>query len=112
MADLLVSVHVAFILFAVFGGLLVLVRRWWIWLHVPALAWGVAVEAFGLVCPLTAWEQRYRTYDGSFVERYVLPVLYPENLTRPDQFTLAAALFVFNAAVYFGVWRKYRRAVN
>ena len=104
MADLLVIIHLGFVAFVVFGGLLVLVRRWWMWLHLPALAWGAAVEVFGLFCPLTVWEQQYRTYDGGFIERYVLPVLYPEDLTRPDQYVLAALLVLFNAGVYTAVF--------
>ena len=55
-ADGLVLFHLLFILFVLFGGLLVLKWRHLIWWHLPAAAWGVAVEVFHLPCPLTHWE--------------------------------------------------------
>lgn len=115
MADLVVLVHLAFVLFVVLGGLLAL--RWpqWIWVHVPAAVWGVAIEAFGWICPLTPLENDLRrkagdaAYEGGFVEHYVLPVLYPAELTREIQWALAALVVLVNAVVY-GVWIARRRS--
>lgn len=117
-ADALVLVHLAFILFVMLGGLLV--WRWprLCWLHVPAVAWGIMVEALHLTCPLTPWENQLRRaagdagYTGSFVEHYLLPVIYPAGLTPQIQLVLAALVVLFNASVY-GVllwrWCKHSR---
>lgn len=115
LADLVLLVHLAFVGFVVLGGLLVL--RWsrWAWLHLPAAVWGVAIEAFGWICPLTPLEQDLRrkaggaAYEGGFVEHYVLPVLYPADLTREIQWALAAFVVVVNVVVY-GVWIVRRRS--
>lgn len=112
-ADALVLVHLAFILFVMLGGLLV--WRWprLCWLHLPAVAWGIVVEARHLTCPLTPWENQLRRaagdagYTGSFVEHYLLPVIYPAGLTPQIQLVLASLVVLVNASVY-GVllWRR------
>lgn len=119
LADAVVLVHFAFVLFVVLGGLLVL--RWprTAWVHLPAAVWGVLIEAFGWICPLTPLEIDLRrkagqaAYDGGFVEHYVLPVLYPAGLTREVQWILAGLVLGVNAVVY-GVWivRRRRRAAR
>lgn len=111
-ADAVVLAHGAFLLFVVFGGLLVL--RWW-WmalLHAPAAVWGVLVEAAGWMCPLTPLEVGLRIaageagYGGGFVAHYLLPAIYPAGLTRSIQFALAAFVLAVNAAVYAAVLRR------
>ncbi|HEX2254539.1 MAG TPA: DUF2784 domain-containing protein [Thermoanaerobaculia bacterium] len=116
LADLLVVVHLGFVVFVVLGGLLVL--RWprVAWAHLPAALWGAGIEVTGGVCPLTPWENRLRAlggesgYAGGFVEHYLLPVLYPGALTREVQLVLATFVVVVNVAVYAVVWRRRRRA--
>jgi hypothetical protein len=106
LAGAVVALHLAFVLFVVLGGLAV--RRWprLAWLHLPAAAWGVWIEASGGICPLTPLENHLRQlgsepgYRGGFVEHYLLPALYPEGLTRTVQFVLAAAVLAINAAAY------------
>ena len=106
LADLVVLLHSGFILFALLGGLAAMKRPRIAWLHVPALAWAVAVEAAGWICPLTPLERHLRlaagqtAYAGGFVEHYLVPILYPGSLTRADQLLLALALLLFNAVVY------------
>lgn len=108
-ADLLLVLHLAFVLFVALGGLLVI--RWpaAVWLHVPAAAWGAAVEAFGWICPLTPLEDDLRARagqpvdSGDFIARTVLPLLYPEGLTREAQIVLAAAVLVGNLALYANI---------
>lgn len=105
-ADLLLLLHLAFVVFVAVGG--VLVVRWprAAWAHLPAAAWGTAVEAFGWMCPLTPLEDHFRHLagqsagPGDFIARTVVPVLYPEGLTRDAQLTLAAATIVVNLAIY------------
>lgn len=111
-ADGLVLFHLLFILFVLFGGLLVLKWRPLIWWHLPAAAWGVSVEVFHLICPLTEWENRMRLaagqtgYGGGFIEHYVWPVIYPAGLTPAIQLGLGAVVLVINVGVYFRVWRR------
>lgn len=113
LADFVVVVHLAFVVFVVLGGLLVLRRGWVAWLHVPAAVWGALIELFGWICPLTPLEQWLRRrageagYQGGFVEHYLLPILYPGELTREIQVMLGVAVLVLNLAVYGRVlWRR------
>ena len=115
LADAIVVAHLAFAVFAVCGGLLVLWRRWVAWVHVPAAAWAVFVEVSGRVCPLTPLENRLRalagraTYSGDFVERYLIPVLYPPDLRRDIQVALGVLVLAANVAVYVYAWRRAAR---
>ena len=105
-ADLVLVIHAAFILFVVFGGLLVI---WWPriapW-HLAAMAWGAVVMAFGWICPLTPLENMLRpiaghaSYRGGFIDHYIGALIYPPGLTRSVQIFLAAALIIGNAVVY------------
>jgi hypothetical protein len=115
LADLLVVVHFAFVLFVAAGGLLVL--RWprLAWLHLPAAIWGAWIEFSGGICPLTPWEQTLRarageaSYTGDFVSHYILPVLYPAGLTRGAQLVLGVLVVALNLAIYRTVLSRGRR---
>jgi len=106
LADLVVGLHLAFVLFVVLGGLLVPRWRWIAWLHVPAALWGAWVELAGWVCPLTPLENWLRRragcegYQGGFVEYYLHPLLYPSALTRTTQILLGLLVIGINVAVY------------
>lgn len=108
--------HLAFVLFVVFGALLVARWRGLAWLHLPAAAWGFFVEASGRGCPLTHWENLLRMraglegYDESFVAHYLLPLLYPGSLTRELQLGLAAGVVVVN--LFFYSWAFLRPAAR
>jgi Protein of Unknown function (DUF2784) len=116
LADAVVMLHLCFILFVVFGGLLVLRWRWVAWVHLPAAAWGALVEIAGWICPLTPLEIAFRraagsaAYDTSFVERYLVPIIYPSALTREVQIALGVLVLGLNVGVY-GVawWRRFGR---
>jgi hypothetical protein len=115
LADLTLCLHVGFVLFVIFGGLLVLRWRWIAWLHLPAATWGAVVEFTGWICPLTPLENWLRTqggkasYQSDFIAQYLLPVLYPEDLTRNLQLLLGTGVVVLNAAVYVWLWRRHAR---
>jgi hypothetical protein len=106
LADAVVGLHLAFVLFVVLGGLLVLKWRRIAWIHLPAAAWGAWIELAGWICPLTPLENRLREaggeapYQGDFVERYLLPVLYPAGLGRGTQIALGGAVVAVNAVIY------------
>ncbi|QBY54646.1 MULTISPECIES: DUF2784 domain-containing protein [Cupriavidus] len=114
LADLVVIVHGLFIVFVVAGGLLVL--RWprLAWVHLPAAAWGVLIEWSGWICPLTPLENALRRaageagYSGGFIERYLLPLIYPPGLTPAVQLWLGLVVLVVNVAVYAVWWRRRR----
>ena len=116
LADLVLILHATFIVFAVFGGLLVLWRRHFIWFHVPAAGWGVLIELQGWVCPLTYLENDLRVaaggrgYAGGFVDHYLVPLVYPPALTQETQIILGLALLLVNVVIYTLVWRKFRTA--
>jgi len=114
LADAVVFLHLAFVVFVMAGGLLVLWRRWAAAVHLPAAAWGVYVELAGRVCPLTPLENRLRAlggsaaYAGDFVERYLVPVLYPPDLRRDVQVALGVFAVAVNAGIYLYAWRRTR----
>ena len=115
MADVLLVVHLAFIVFVIGGGLLVLWKKWIALLHVPALGWGAFSEFTGAICPLTPWEQALLVrsgeagYRGDFIEHYLVPTIYPAALTPSLQIVFGFAVLAINAAVYAFVWRRERR---
>ena len=115
-ADAVLLLHLAFVLFVVLGGFLVL--RWpkLAWAHLPAAAWGALIEFSGWICPLTPLENALRhaagdaAYAGDFVEHYIVALLYPESLTRDVQVALGIAVVLLNTVVYGAVLRRqYRR---
>jgi len=105
-ADTVVALHLAFVVFAALGGMLAWRRLAYAWVHLPALAWAGFVEFSGTICPLTPLENRLRVrageagYPGSFVEHYLMPVLYPAGLTPDAQKWIGAALVALNVAIY------------
>jgi hypothetical protein len=114
-ADLLVVLHVFFVVFVVLGGLLAL--RWprAAWLHVPAAVWGALIEFTGCICPLTPLENRLRRaggeagYSGGFIEHYVVPSLYPSGMGRTSQVVLGGLVVALNLAIYGWLLRRRRR---
>jgi len=111
LADSVVLVHLVFVAFALFGGLLVLRWKRVLWVHVPAALWAALVEFAGWYCPLTPLENWLRArageagYREGFIEHYILPVLYPAELTVGMQIFLGCAVVGINALIY---WRVYR----
>ena len=113
-ADALLLFHLLFIVFVLLGGLLVLKWPRLAVLHLPAAAWGVAVEMFHLICPLTDWENRMRHaagqtgYGGGFIEHYIWPVIYPAGLTPTVQLGLGAVVLAINLVVYARLYQRWK----
>jgi len=111
LADALVLVHLAFIIFALFGGLLVLKWQYVICVHVPAVLWAAWVEYQGWICPLTPLENWFRQkagmggYQEGFIEHYLIPLLYPAGLTRGYQMVLGTIVLLLNGIIYAWVLR-------
>jgi uncharacterized protein DUF2784 len=118
LADLVVLAHLGFVVLAVLGGLLALRWRRFVWIHLSTVIWAATVEFFGWVCPLTPLENWLRVkagetaYSSDFIARYLLPVLYPEGLTRELQLALGIFVIVVNLAIYGWVFRFWTRTKN
>ena len=114
-ADAVVVLHFAFVLFVVFGGLLVLRWRKAAWVHLPAAVWGALVQFGDWMCPLTYWEAALREepIGGSFIDQTLLPVLYPdllrEGVLTPNvRIGIGCAVVAWNLGIYFVAFRRRR----
>ena len=111
-ADCILLLHLAFTLYTVLGGFLVLRRPSLLWLHLATVLWGVVIELADWTCPLTPLENFLREragesgYAGGFIEHYVALILYPENLTIELRYLLGLGLVAVNLIVYGYVFLK------
>lgn len=105
-ADVIVILHLAFIVFVLAGAFLVRKWRWLIWLHIPAVIWGALIVIIGWVCPLTPLENFLRqaggreVYVGGFIDRYVVPVIYPAGFTPEMGLAMGIGVIVINVLIY------------
>lgn len=116
LADLVLLLHACFILFVLLGGLLVLWKPLMAWCHIPAVLWAAGIEFLGWICPLTPLENMLRTrggdtgYTTGFVEHYIIPLLYPAQLTRKMQIGFGLIVLGVNFVIYWGIWAKIGKA--
>jgi Protein of Unknown function (DUF2784) len=112
LADIVVALHLAFVLFVALGGFLALKWLRAAWFHIPAALWGALIEFAGWECPLTPLENWLRRlggeagYQTSFIERYLLPVIYPAAVTRSLHIALGFLVLGVNLAIYWMIWRR------
>ena len=115
LADLLMLFHLVFILYVMAGALLIFKWPKTLWLHLPACFWGMTVEFTGWICPLTPWEIRLRRlagdedYNGSFIEQYLIPIIYPSGLNREMQMLLGVTVLIVNLSLYTLILLKSRK---
>ena len=115
LANLTLIIHLIFILFVIFGGLLFFIFSKIIYIHFPALMWGIYLELTSSICPLTYLENWFlsqgqlTTYSNSFIQNYVLPIIYPENLTADLQIYLGTTLIIINIFIYGLILLKFKR---
>lgn len=115
MTDVVVVLHLAFIVYVMLGGVLALKWQRAAWVHLPCAAWGMLIEFQGWICPLTPLENYFReasggsTYQGGFIEHHLLPIIYPAGLTREIQVGLGLAVLAVNLAIYGVVAQRWRR---
>ena len=118
LADATVALHLAFILFVVFGGFLAWWKTAWALVHLPAVAWVAFIEFTGTICPLTPLENALREragdagYTGSFIDHYLLPIIYPAGLTPQVQVALGFAVVVLNIIVYWKIRHEISAALR
>ena len=115
-ADFALLVHFAFIAFVVFGGLLFFVLTKIIYVHPPALFWGIYMELTHSICPLTYLENWFlqkadlKTYSEGFIQSYLAPIVYPKNLTEDLQIYFAIFLVVINLIIYGFIINKIKKS--
>jgi len=114
-ANLTLILHLIFILFVIFGGLLFFVFSKIIYIHLPALLWGIYIELTNSVCPLTYLENWFlykgdlSTYSNDFINNYLLPIIYPEGLTAEIQIYLGISLIVVNILIYGSIYKNFNK---
>ena len=113
LATLTLIIHFLFIIFVIFGGLLFFIKPWILYFHIPAFIYGAYVELTQSICPLTYLENYFLTkanlasYSTSFIQNYLYAIIYPINLTKEIQISLAIALLIINGIIYgFIIKRK------
>lgn len=106
LGNLVLALHLLFVLFSVQGGFLVIWWPWTIWFHIPAVLWSSGVNLFSRVCPLTPLENSFRQragqagYEGGFIEHYVTPLVYPKGMPRRMELIAGYSVLMWNAFVY------------
>ena len=111
-ANLTLIIHLIFILFVIFGGLLFFIFSKIIYIHLPAVLWGIYIELNNSICPLTYIENWFllkgelTTYSNDFINNYLFPIIYPEGLTSEIQIYFGISLIVFNIFIYGLIYNK------
>jgi hypothetical protein len=114
LANITLVIHLIFILFVIFGGLLFFIFSKIIYIHLPALVWGIYIELTSSTCPLTYLENwflyqgQFITYSNSFIQNYILPIIYPENLTTDLQIYFGVSLIIINIFIYGLILLKFK----
>jgi hypothetical protein len=117
-ATLVLTIHLAFVAFVVFGAILVV--RWprVMVFHLLAVAWGILTEFLGIICPLTPLEVRLRElgggvgYQGDFIAHYIVALLYPVGLTRGLQIWLGGVALLLNTAAYTYIFLRRKQPAS
>ena len=114
LANITLIIHLIFILFVIFGGLLFFIFSKAIYIHFPSLIWGIYIELTRSICPLTYLENwflyqgQFITYSNSFIQNYILPIIYPENLTTDLQIYFGVSLIIINIFIYGLILLKFK----
>ncbi len=112
LADLVMVMHFLFIIFAILGGLLLFVRGYLVFVHLPAFFWAAMISFKGWICPLTLLENDLlraagrEGYSEGFVGHYLTPIIYPERLTSSTQIMFGILVVVINIGIYAFVCYK------
>lgn len=118
LSQLVILIHLLFIIYVVFGGLLN--YRWPrnIWIHIPAFLYGIMVELFAWICPLTYLENwlselaGQEKYETGFIEEYIVPIIYPVGFDLSMQLIFTFIVVILNLAIYAPlILSKFRKRV-
>ena len=110
-ADIILIIHFLFILFVIFGALLFFIVKKIVFIHIPAIIWGSYIEVTHSICPLTYLENWFlhkanlTIYSEGFIQNYLVPIVYPMNLTKDLQIFLGIGLIVIKYSyLCFYIW--------
>jgi len=112
LATFTLIIHFLFIVYVILGGLFFFIKPWTLYFHIPAFIYGVYVEFTQSICPLTYLENfflskaKVATYSTSFIQNYLIPIIYPINLTKELQIILGIFLIVINVIIYGIIFAK------
>jgi hypothetical protein len=112
LATLTLIIHFLFIIFVILGALLFFIKPWILYFHIPAFFYGVCVELTQSICPLTYLENylltkaNLATYTTTFIQNYLYAIIYPINLMKETQISLAIALITINVIIYGFIIKK------
>ncbi len=112
--DVVLAIHLAWILWVIFGALWTRGRPLLTCFHVASLLWGIIVELSSLPCPLTLAEDFFETKtgldptQGGFLVPFLNAMVYP-NLPEYLLVYLGVAVCAFNLAIYLRRLYFYRR---
>ena len=115
MANLTLIIHLIFILFVIFGGLFFFIFSKIIYIHLPALLWGIYIELTNSVCPLTFLENWFlykgelTTYSNDFINNYLFPIIYPRGINNEIQIYLGLSLIVINILIYGLIYKNLKK---
>ena len=108
---LVLVVHLAWILWVIFGAFWTRGRRWLAAFHIASLVWGIMVEVGPWPCPLTMAEDFFQlragqvSIGGNFLQHYISSIVYPDvSVTLLTIFGVAVC--AVNLAIYG--WRAFR----
>ena len=113
-AVLALLLHLSFILFVIFGAILILKFKKIIYFHIPAVAWGAYIELSHSICPLTHLENYFlkkagkEQYSVDFIENYIFKIIYPPALNYEIQTYLGVILIFVNLVIYYYIVKKSR----
>ena len=114
-ANLTLITHLIFILFVFFGGLFFFIFSKIIYIHIPALLWGIYVELTNSICPLTYLENWFlykgelTTYSNDFINNYLFQIIYPKGLNAEIQIYLGISLLVINILIYGLIYKNLKK---
>ncbi len=106
LAYFLAAFHVAYVLFVLFGALMVLVWPGALYVHLAAVVWAGATMIGNLGCPVTTWEKSAlrrggrEPYPEGFLQHHVLRTRFDPGKARLNHAVLGGVAIAFNVAVY------------
>lgn len=116
LADFVALIHLGFILFVIFGVFLVFKYNKLVWIHLPVIIWATLISLYRWVCPLTPLENYLRSsageqaYQVGFIEHYILPIIYPGEMTQAIAIAMGVFVIVWNSVFYLIYFINKRRA--
>jgi uncharacterized protein DUF2784 len=105
LAETVLIVHLAFIVWVMFGALVTRARPWLAAVHVASLVYGIIAELGPWPCPLTVAENYFEArggltpYQGPFLLHYLDAIVYP-NLPYTLLIACGVAVCVINLVIY------------